>query len=181
MHPLSRKLPLTPNSTFLQCVKQDYGCFAKWEDKFRISFKEESSGISLDIPEDGQVTSKGWRILPHYNPTVSTTEHSTWHSKHYTSSLISTLCLVLHINGVATYTFITRSPRRMLITSNLASVFLSVSSLWCGIWRTRNLCVFYTKSYLKEPVNHATISTLTWTQHSTIVCPPLICKITYSR
>ena len=66
---------LLTNSALLQCIKQDYGRFAKWEDKFRISFREESSGISLDIPEDGEVTNKGWQILPHYNPSVS--------SKHY--------------------------------------------------------------------------------------------------
>ena len=60
---------------YLQCVREDYGCFAKWETTFRVDFEEESSGISLDIPEDGQMTKNGWRILPLTNPTVSYTEH----------------------------------------------------------------------------------------------------------
>ena len=129
---------LLTNSALLQCIKQDYGRLAKWEDKFRIRFREESSGISLDIPEDGEVTNKGWRILPHYNPTVSNTidkietfllsvvtVNTAYNSQsnviddgyiNYTSLLTSTL----RINGVAgifielnSSCIFTRSPRRM--------------------------------------------------------------------
>jgi len=45
------------------------------ETKFLVGFKQGSSKINLDIPEDGQVTESGWRILPHTTPTVSDTEY----------------------------------------------------------------------------------------------------------
>ena len=43
------------------------------ETSFQVRFG--NSKISLDIPEDGEVTKEGWRITPSTHPTVSDTEH----------------------------------------------------------------------------------------------------------
>ena len=53
----------------LQIVRKHYGHFAKQEATLRVRF--EHSKITLDIPEDGQVTKDGWRITPRTHPTVS--------------------------------------------------------------------------------------------------------------
>ena len=42
------------------------------ETSFQVRFGR--SKISLDIPENGQVTKEGWRITPSTHPTVSNTE-----------------------------------------------------------------------------------------------------------
>ena len=57
----------------LQIVKEHYGHFAKQEATLRVRF--EHSKITLDIPEDGQVTKEGWRITPRTHPTVSEHTH----------------------------------------------------------------------------------------------------------
>ena len=57
------------NFVSLQIVRKHYGHFAKQEATLRIRF--EHSKITLDIPEDGQVTKEGWRITPRTHPTVS--------------------------------------------------------------------------------------------------------------
>jgi len=53
----------------LQIVRKHYGHFARQEATLQVRF--EQSKISLDIPEDGQVTKDGWRITPRTHPTVS--------------------------------------------------------------------------------------------------------------
>ena len=53
----------------LQVVKKHYGHFAKKEVTLRVRF--ERSEIMLNIPEDGLVTRKGWKIVPCSHPTVS--------------------------------------------------------------------------------------------------------------
>ena len=57
----------------LQIVRKHYGHFATLEATLFIKF--ERSKISLDIPEDGQVTKDGWRITPRTHPTVSDLNH----------------------------------------------------------------------------------------------------------
>ena len=52
-----------------QIVRKHYGQFARQEATLRVKF--ERSKISLDIPEDGQVTKDGWKITPRTYPTVS--------------------------------------------------------------------------------------------------------------
>ena len=53
----------------LQVVREHYHHFAKEEASLRIIF--ENSEITLDIPNDGEVTNEGWRITPCSYPTVS--------------------------------------------------------------------------------------------------------------
>ena len=57
----------------LQIVRKHYGHFARQEATLRVKF--EQSKISLDIPENGQVTKDGWRITPRTHPTVSEHTH----------------------------------------------------------------------------------------------------------
>ena len=90
-----------------QVVKERYGHFAREEATLRVIFVH--SEITLDIPDDGLVTEKGWRITPLTAPTVSK------------------VCLDHHHEYVCILCSDRRSPGRMQISSAKVSGSLSVS------------------------------------------------------
>ena len=51
----------------LQAVENHYNVFARRDSSTKIKF--EGSEITLDIPEDGELTKEGWKIIP-ITPTV---------------------------------------------------------------------------------------------------------------
>lgn len=50
-------------------MKYHYDHFAKWDTLLKIVFQR--SEITLDIPEDGELTQEGWKITPMSYPSVS--------------------------------------------------------------------------------------------------------------
>ena len=52
----------------LQVVREHYGHFATEEATLRVGFVH--SEITLNVPDDGLETGKGWRIVPFSHPTV---------------------------------------------------------------------------------------------------------------
>ena len=50
-------------------MKYHYDHFAKWDTSLKIVFHK--SEITLDIPEDGELTQEGWKITPMFYPSVS--------------------------------------------------------------------------------------------------------------
>ena len=53
----------------LQSVKYHYDHIAKRNTSLKVVFQR--SEITLDIPEDGQLTQEGWKITPMSYPSVS--------------------------------------------------------------------------------------------------------------
>ena len=50
-------------------MKCHYDHFAKWDTSLKVRFQRGE--ITLDIPEDGQLTREGWKITPISYPGVS--------------------------------------------------------------------------------------------------------------
>lgn len=58
-----------PLFSHLQAVKYHYDHFAKRDTSLKVEFQR--SEITLDIPEDGQLTRDRWLIIPMSYPSVS--------------------------------------------------------------------------------------------------------------
>ena len=91
-----------------QVVKEHYGHFAREEATLRVGFMD--SEITLNIPDDGLETGKGWRITPFSHPTVS----KVWMDHHH-HEYVCILCSDR------------RSPERMQMSLTKVSGSLSVS------------------------------------------------------
>ena len=50
-------------------MKDHFSCFAKWDTSLKVGFQK--SEITLDIPDDGELTQEGWKIIPMTYPAVS--------------------------------------------------------------------------------------------------------------
>ena len=53
----------------MQAVKNHFTCFAKWDTSLKVGFQK--SEITLNIPDDGELTQEGWKITPMTYPAVS--------------------------------------------------------------------------------------------------------------
>ena len=60
---------LVSHHDYMQAVQNHFSCFAKWDTSLKVGFQK--SKITLNIPDDGELTQEGWKITPMTYPAVS--------------------------------------------------------------------------------------------------------------
>ena len=80
----------------MQAVRNYFSHFAKLDTWLKVGFQK--SEITLDIPEDGEITRAGWKITPMTYPAVSLyfTEVVCEYFYEYTTVQVILFHLILH-------------------------------------------------------------------------------------
>ena len=130
----------------MQAVKHHFSCFAKWDTSLKVGFQK--SEITLNIPDDGELTREGWKIIPMTYPAVSLhTVHLCWQLL----TFLYVICACRLLGG-----------KQMNLQKGIGS--LSVNWWWSGRETVRHQFGYSTKSSWMEPEDIITTCVLSWTQ-----------------
>lgn len=130
----------------MQAVQNHFSCFAKWDTSLKVGFQK--SEITLNIPDDGELTQEGWKITPMTYPAVSL------HIVHLCWQLLTLLyitCACRLLGGKQT-------------NLQKGSGSLSVNWWWSGRESVRHQFGYSTRLSWMEPEDIKTTCILFWTQ-----------------